>query len=1254
MADAVSALLGHSACRLLRHPAGELDVLLALNALLCLVNAQHLLPASSDVVVPQLPVEQGVASRRTATVEREAVLRALAQLGCGGACVRDAASAAFRADVDTYTRAITLIFEPAVLSYLPDESDKRAHALAIADDSGDESWADEGPSLGMMRKGGGNAVHPVHFAPALVHLACRLLSCAPATCALSALCDGIGTLAHARTSPLLGRRALRAVSAIILRTIDGGLLFTRCLRELVSLEREARAALRAEQESALQLLISLPDRISNLLSHQLGETPMTRWPRAAARLLDVHARADGHFERLATSAVLVATEACADAATATGAAADAQAGLPSAQPRSIGTSALLAALVSRAARLGHSRSVLRPLLLHAATGSGTRAREPAVAADAAPPSPLASLLTCCEPHALAQLLAAALGSLCSLELCDALANALPALRARAVGLAAADDDGRAMADALDSAIVRPLLAPAIGLLALRWPEQLDAVVQAVLLAGSAPAAALKERRDACAAPAALGLRSEGMSEFGGGAAGGGVDSVGISALLRALARVSTSDDAESGYAHDALFCCLRDSLLPSWGSHAHVLRAPAAQQRCASVAVVGALRLLSPRGVEALTASLLPAVSLHLDSTQPQTRAMGMAVAEAFASAAQPDAPALRFDRPGADADDGAELDADGDQSGDASGGAGPGVGGWYERQYDPHTAARDTLARALARARARSHQHDALLKAGGRALPSTATGSDASGGHAGETQPHGAPRHAAIAGAGWAACASAPLRIGSERTPADRGLLARGSLAVGARRSAAAIPALQRSLAGLLERTDAARADASLAGQRGADRAVGADWRGDPDGDGAAAAARRARAAVAEAAGLAPDADAKSGAETDDSLEPYDLSDERTDLLKVKPPRTLSALLAGLRASTDDGSGGADRVDAALRAAEPLLRAHARTRRAARAAELDSLAGELVPAILHAPNTNGFKGAGEYNALRRRALGALSALCAGRAAPILIGLVYSDSLAVQQRLDCLQALGDAAFELADGKPPHASPAIGAAARQPEWLGERDGGVARAPASLASRDVGEASAGDAREAAAAVIARRLESRTRRFNSGARAAPRARANGFAPHAVNMFMALAARSDQPAGAWGAPGPLARGGDPLVGTALLHLLSSMASLVRREPYSARLARVLFELAAAVRSHADLGVRRAALRALCVAIDALDVADLDSSLGSGRMRELRRWLIAVRTWDDDPPSAALAEALASALGRGTDAFAELLGPGTGLLQLY
>ncbi|TVU29397.1 hypothetical protein EJB05_20961 [Eragrostis curvula] len=143
--------------------------------------------------------------------------------------------------------------------------------------------------------------------------------------------------------------------------------------------------------------------------------------------------------------------------------------------------------------------------------------------------------------------------------------------------------------------------------------------------------------------------------------------------------------------------------------------------------------------------------------------------------------------------------------------------------------------------------------------------------------------------------------------------------------------------------------------------------------------------------------------ASSDSSLEPYDLSDDDTDLQKKFSH--LSDLAAALRKPDDP-----DGVENALNSAEKLVRASPD--------ELRHNSGDLVRALVHVRCSDVAVEGEEDSAeeKRQKALVALLVTCPFESLDVLTKLLYSSSVDISQRILIIDVMTEAAQELAETK----------------------------------------------------------------------------------------------------------------------------------------------------------------------------------------------------------------------------------------------
>lgn len=169
--------------------------------------------------------------------------------------------------------------------------------------------------------------------------------------------------------------------------------------------------------------------------------------------------------------------------------------------------------------------------------------------------------------------------------------------------------------------------------------------------------------------------------------------------------------------------------------------------------------------------------------------------------------------------------------------------------------------------------------------------------------------------------------------------------------------------------------------------------------------------------------------ASSDSSLEPYDLSDDDTDLQKKFTQ--LGDLATALRKPDD-----LDGVENALSSAEKLVRALPE--------ELHHNSGDLVRALVHVRCSDVVMEGEEDSAeeKRQKALVALLVTCPFESLDVLTKLLYSSSVDVSQRILIIDVMTEAAQELAETKIVKREQRNGnlISDTSPSWLVPSDGG----------------------------------------------------------------------------------------------------------------------------------------------------------------------------------------------------------------------
>ncbi|KAH7441907.1 hypothetical protein KP509_03G061400 [Ceratopteris richardii] len=149
-------------------------------------------------------------------------------------------------------------------------------------------------------------------------------------------------------------------------------------------------------------------------------------------------------------------------------------------------------------------------------------------------------------------------------------------------------------------------------------------------------------------------------------------------------------------------------------------------------------------------------------------------------------------------------------------------------------------------------------------------------------------------------------------------------------------------------------------------------------------------------------DSSENKDSESECSLEPYDLSDDESDIHKNKFPMQLRDCAANLRKGDEP-----EVVEKALEVAERLVRA--------RPEELENVAPDLVHALIHVRCSDVAVEGQEESAEKKRydSLVALLA-CAPLTVDVFTGTLYSPHVDISQRILILEVMSDAAREIAN------------------------------------------------------------------------------------------------------------------------------------------------------------------------------------------------------------------------------------------------
>ena len=277
--------------------------------------------------------------------------------------------------------------------------------------------------------------------------------------------------------------------------------------------------------------------------------------------------------------------------------------------------------------------------------------------------------------------------------------------------------------------------------------------------------------------------------------------------------------------------------------------------------------------------------------------------------------------------------------------------------------------------------------------------------------------------------------------------------------------------------------------------------------------------------------ADSPEPLDSDDDLEPYDLSNDTPQTAAARPVYVRDLPEALLE--QEDWA----RAEAAISAAAPLVRRQLGPRDG-------PLATEVLRALLHA--TDKFSLAG-FDRMRAEAMAACVVAAPEPCAKYLTGEFYERNYAILQRVDMLDTLVAAARELSKLEVPVAP--AGPGRLSSHW--------------------------------SEVVNDRLQARTRRLGSAARA-PAAASNRFAAVAGAFFFPLLRAYDVRV-----PGLDLTGDEPLLLVRLLHALAAVAGCAGAgAPAAPRMAEAALQLSWALGAHREPAVRTAVRLLLAVTL--------------------------------------------------------------------
>ncbi|XP_059147318.1 telomere length regulation protein TEL2 homolog [Physella acuta] len=278
---------------------------------------------------------------------------------------------------------------------------------------------------------------------------------------------------------------------------------------------------------------------------------------------------------------------------------------------------------------------------------------------------------------------------------------------------------------------------------------------------------------------------------------------------------------------------------------------------------------------------------------------------------------------------------------------------------------------------------------------------------------------------------------------------------------------------------------------------------------------------------------DDDSELDSDDDLEPYDMSNDKK-FTKISPPKYVRDCMEGLIYSTKDP----DKTELCLQHAEGLIR---------RATfGLEEIAVEFTKVLLHMEDTHSFE---NFLVNRFSALVALAVTSPANVAEFLCSQFYEKNYSLRQRMDILEVLGNAAEELST----------------PEK--QKDDSKTKKIVEISPNF----DPSDWRQ----VVQKRIDSNTRRFVHGrSKPEPVPTLNRFAPVASQFFYPLMTKVDRTE-----PCLDLLGKDHTLLYRLLYTLAIVLHSSINLPGAGQMGRALLEFTWPIRFHSDCFVRQSVL---------------------------------------------------------------------------
>ena len=332
---------------------------------------------------------------------------------------------------------------------------------------------------------------------------------------------------------------------------------------------------------------------------------------------------------------------------------------------------------------------------------------------------------------------------------------------------------------------------------------------------------------------------------------------------------------------------------------------------------------------------------------------------------------------------------------------------------------------------------------------------------------------------------------------------------------------------------------------------------------------------------------------DSDESLAPYDLEDDESDLKSAKTPVYLQECIIGLRGGTKPNEPNVDLIEITLNVVESIIRSEPD--------DLHELSQSLTSILLHLNDEYNLP---SFSIKRHNSLVALLVLSTKQSVPFITEEFYNKNYNIKQRIDMLCILEDASIELASGKKYNSvfNSHLNVALEEP-----KTSLISKPKEELKSLTVSKK-----------IVNERIEKNTRRWHNSNNYPALKLKNNFLPFAGLFFFPLLKEFDSNSQAY----YKLLQGDKMIISKLIHVLGILVENLGDFISSSEglnMCKTLLEVLFVIRFHEESLVRYSSLFALLSKI----VLNLGENFllqeFSEELKEIQQWLILTIQQDSD-----------------------------------